>query len=99
MSPTFHFAVPRVWEKQYSTVTIKLKEATALGRFAYDKALAIGRRVAQGHRQGKTVSAPLRLLNFLADKLVLKNIKELLGINRSRWLATGAAPIAPDLID
>ncbi|MYA18398.1 MAG: long-chain fatty acid--CoA ligase, partial [Gammaproteobacteria bacterium] len=31
VSPTIHFAVPRVWEKQFSTVQIKLKEGTALG--------------------------------------------------------------------
>ena len=32
IAPSIHFAVPRVWEKQYSTVSIKLKEGTALGR-------------------------------------------------------------------
>lgn len=99
VSPTFHFAVPRVWEKQISTVTIKLKEATAIGRFAYERALATGKRVAGARRDGRSVSPAWRLMNFIADKLVFKSIKELLGIDRSRWLSTGAAPIAPDLID
>ena len=30
---------------------------------------------------------------------MLKNIRRLLGIDQSRWLSTGAAPIAPELID
>ncbi|MBT8077431.1 MAG: AMP-binding protein [Gammaproteobacteria bacterium] len=99
VSPTVHFAVPRVWEKQFSTVSIKLKEATAPGRFAYDKALAIGKRAAAARQDGRQLSIGLRIANFLAQKLVFKNVKELLGIDRARWLATGAAPISPDLID
>ena len=41
VEPTIHFAVPRVWEKQFSTVAIKLKEATWLGRVAYDAGLKL----------------------------------------------------------
>ena len=99
VAPTAHFAVPRVWEKQYSTVSIKLKEATALGRFAYEKALAIGSRVAGYRREGMLVPMGWRALFLLVDKLVFKNIKQMLGIHESRWLSTAAAPIAPDLID
>ncbi|MFQ5983721.1 MAG: AMP-dependent synthetase/ligase, partial [Woeseiaceae bacterium] len=99
VAPTVHFAVPRVWEKQYSTVAIKLKEATALGRFAYNRAIAIGARAAAYRKRYKPVPRLWRALFFLADKLVLRNIKQLLGINDSRWLSTAAAPIAPDLID
>jgi len=99
VAPTVNFAVPRVWEKQYSTVSIKLKEATALGRIAYDKAMAIGLRVADYQKECKPVPLSWQALFFLADKLVFKNIKQLLGINESRWLSTGAAPIAPELID
>ena len=39
-SPTLHFAVPRVWEKQYATVATKLKETTALGRWARPKEIS-----------------------------------------------------------
>lgn len=99
VAPTVHFAVPRVWEKQYSTVSIKLKEATALGRFAYDKAMAIGLRVVAYRKRNESIPWHLRTLYFVADKLVFRNIRQLLGINNSRWLSTGAAPIAPDLID
>ena len=31
ISPTIHFAVPRVWEKQHSIIEIKIKEGTFLG--------------------------------------------------------------------
>jgi len=99
IAPTIHFAVPRVWEKQYSLVTIKLKEATAIGRWAYERAIAVGDRVAQSNKRGERVSWGLKLSHRVLDVLVLKNIRILLGIDRCRWLSTAAAPIAPELID
>ncbi len=99
IAPTIHFAVPRVWEKQYSQITIKLKEATSLGRWAYNWAIGIGVKVAEKTKVGEAVSLPLKVLHSVADFLVLKNIRILLGIDQCRWLSTAAAPIAPDLID
>ncbi len=99
VSPTVHFAVPRVWEKQFSTVQIMLKEATALGRLAYNAAIAVGQRRAACLKAGRPVPWALRLAFFCADNLALRNVRRLLGIDACRWLSTGAAPIAPDLID
>lgn len=99
VSPTIHFAVPRVWEKQYSTVAIKLKEGTRLGRFAYDVALGIGQRIAAYRKRGEAPPLWLRVAFLMADRLVFTNIRRLLGIEDCRWLSTAAAPIAPDLIE
>lgn len=99
VAPTIHFAVPRVWEKQYSTVTIKLKEGTSLGRLAYNVALRIGERASQFEREGESLPVWLAVQRFLADQMVFKNIRRLLGINEARWLSTAAAPIAPEIID
>jgi long-chain acyl-CoA synthetase len=99
IAPTIHFAVPRVWEKQYSTVAIKLKEGTRLGRIAYRLAISVGERVAVFRKAGQAPPPLLRLAWVLLDLLVLKNVRVLLGIDRCRWLSTAAAPIAPDLID
>ena len=35
ISPTIHFAVPRVWEKLHSSIEIKIKDGTFLGKWAY----------------------------------------------------------------
>jgi long-chain acyl-CoA synthetase len=99
IAPTIHFAVPRVWEKHYSLVTIKLKEATWLGRFAYDWGLRAGQRAAGYRRAGRSLPVGFGLIYRLLDALVLKNVRVLLGIDRCRWLSTAAAPIAPDLIE
>jgi long-chain acyl-CoA synthetase len=36
---------------------------------------------------------------MLASRLVFHNIRQLLGLNKATWVATGAAPIAPQLIE
>ena len=99
VSPTIHFAVPRVWEKQHSMVTIKLKEGTVFGRWAYDLAIRVGAEAARLKKNDIKPGAILSLANKILDLLVLKNIRILLGIDKCRWLSTAAAPIAPELID
>jgi long-chain acyl-CoA synthetase len=99
IAPTIHFAVPRVWEKQYSTIAIKLKEGTALGRWAYALAIRVGERLAGWRKRGIAPPLHWRIVGGILDFLVLKNIRRLLGIDRCRWLSTAAAPIAPDLIE
>ena len=99
IAPTIHFAVPRVWEKQFSTVAIKLKEGTAIGRAAYNAALKLGAKVAGYRKRGEPVPPMLGFGFAIADFLVFKNVRIMLGIDKCRWLSTAAAPIAPDLID
>lgn len=98
VAPTIHFAVPRVWEKMYSTIIIKLKDATWFGRAVYEWAIDVGARAASARAAGKQPGLSIKALHWLADIAVLKNVRILLGIDRARWLSTGAAPISPDLI-
>ena len=99
VDPTVHFAVPRVWEKQFSTVSILRKEATWLGRMMYDFAMNIGQRRAAYLLRGERVPITLRPMVELVDRLILRNIRVMLGIESCRWLSTAAAPIAPELIE
>jgi long-chain acyl-CoA synthetase len=98
VSPTIMFAVPRIWERFYSAIAIQLKEATWIGRLFYAWAIGVGRKRADYVMNGNKPPAPLDLLYRLANWLVLDNVKRVLGLHRARWIVTGAAPIAPDLI-
>jgi long-chain acyl-CoA synthetase len=98
IAPTVFTAVPRVWEKFYSGVMIALKEASATQQAAYAWAIGVGQRVADLVLAGKEVPPGLRLQFRIARALVLDNVRKLIGIHRSRFLVTGAAPISPDLV-
>jgi long-chain acyl-CoA synthetase len=98
VAPTTFFAVPRIWERFYSGIAIRMREATWLGRTAYRWAIGIGLKVAEIELAGDKPSAGLKFLHKAADWLVLDNIKRVIGMHRTKFAGTGAAPIAPDLI-
>ena len=99
VSPTYFLGVPRIWEKMYSSITLRMKDATWFGRKALQLALSVGSRTADFEDKGLSVPAHVRLMHRAADLLVLNNIKVLLGLDRVRIGLTGAAPISPDLIE
>jgi long-chain acyl-CoA synthetase len=98
IAPTVFTAVPRVWEKFYSGVMISLKEAGAVQQAAYAWGIGVGTRIADQVMAGQAVSGWLKIQFTLAQWLVLNNVRKLIGIHRSRFLVTGAAPISPDLV-
>jgi long-chain acyl-CoA synthetase len=98
IAPTVFTAVPRVWEKFYSAVTIAVREASAVQQAAYRWALSVGHQVAECVVQGRPVPWWLKARFMLARWAALDNVRRLIGIHRARFLLTGAAPISPDLI-
>ncbi len=98
ISPTVFTAVPRVWEKFYSGVLIRIREAGALQQWAYKVAIGIGYRQAKLREQRQPVPAGLALAFWLARVLVLNNVRKVIGVHRAKVLVTGAAPISPDLL-
>lgn len=98
LSPTVLFAVPRIWEKFYSRVATLMSEATWAGRAGYGVALRIGEKRAECLISGKRPSVALAATYWLADRFVFRNLKQLLGLDRARFLLSGAAPISADLI-
>jgi long-chain acyl-CoA synthetase len=98
VQPHNMLAVPRVWEKFYSATTIAIGDATPLQQWAYKRAIEVGYRIAELKLEGRPIPTGLRLMGWLGYQLALKNVRRAIGIDRCRWLGTGAAPISPDLI-
>jgi long-chain acyl-CoA synthetase len=98
IAPTVFTAVPRVWEKFYSGVMIGLKEATRLQQAAYAWSIGVGTQIADKVLAGQPVDGVLKFKFALARLLALNNVRKMIGIHRSRFLVTGAAPISPDLV-
>ena len=100
VQPTLFFAVPRIWEKLHAAVLIKSKDATWFKRVF----MAIGNGLArvigrQRVRNGGKHTLWSGLLFMIGYPLVFRALLERIGLRRCRWAGTGAAPIAPEVIE
>jgi long-chain acyl-CoA synthetase len=99
IQPTLFFAVPRIYERIHAGVIIRGKDGTWFKRvwfgFGMKLAAIIGaRRVANdGNHTFMT-----RLLYMIGYPVVFRALKERMGMRRVRYAASGAAPIAPELL-
>ncbi len=98
VSPTVFFAVPRIWEKFYSGLVLRMRDSTRLEKLAFKWAMGIGQKVSDHRLSRSRPPLYLALLFKLADWTVLKNLKKSIGLDRARYLLSGAAPISPDLL-
>ena len=98
VSPHVFVAVPRLWEKIYSRLQIMRKESTAIGRWAFDWAVSAGMKRQEHISEGKPVPFGLSLVHAFWDFAVLANLRRMIGMDRIRRGATGAAPISPELL-
>jgi len=92
--PTYLLAVPRVFEKVYNGADQK---AAAGGRqkiFRWAAGAAVAYSTALDSPGGPGIG--LRLRHAVADRLVLRRIRELLG-GQARWAISGGAALGPRL--
>ncbi|MDR7387339.1 MAG: AMP-dependent synthetase/ligase, partial [Armatimonadota bacterium] len=97
--PTVLFAVPRLWEKLHSQLALHMREVDAFKRAAYEAALRVGRQYALARLAGEAVSPALRAAHALAELAVLRPLRRRLGLDRVRFAVSGAAPIAPEILE
>jgi long-chain acyl-CoA synthetase len=98
VSPTVGYAVPRIWEKYFSAIQIKMSEATRLKRLAYHLAFKVGQRRADLMMNCKQIPVWLELFFVLAHFAVFRKLKKRLGFERIRVAYSGAAPISPKVL-
>jgi long-chain acyl-CoA synthetase len=107
VSPTIFLGVPRIWEKIHAGVEVAIRNTSPEKRALYLWATDVAMRhhaAVVGAPAGATVAvkaAPavsLRVQRRLADVLVLRALRERLGLGRVRLAVSGAAPIAPELL-
>lgn len=98
ISPTVGHAVPRIWEKYFSAIMIRMADATWFKRLVFYVALKIGKKRAHLAMSFKPVPFYLESFYKLAHFVVFRKLKERMGFDRIRIAYSGAAPIAPDIL-
>jgi long-chain acyl-CoA synthetase len=98
VSPTIFQAVPRIWEKYYSNIILKIEDSTWLKRTVYNIAVNIGTRYNEIKLEGTKPSLVLTFLYQLAYFSMFWNLKRVLGFERIRLGNSAAAPISHKIL-
>src|SRR3954449_12681960 len=95
VKPTYLPSVPRIFEKIYTLATGKLSDED---RDRLRRAVELGVTVRDRDARGEPVPDDLRKAYAVADERVFRNVRAIFGGNL-RQAVTGAAPIAPEILE
>ncbi|RJL34154.1 AMP-dependent synthetase/ligase [Bailinhaonella thermotolerans] len=99
VQPTILFGVPRIWEKVLAGVNVRLESASPLKRVTTRFWLRVADRVGDVLvRTGGRHTPATRILYAAGWLFCYRALRERLGMRRVRYAASGAAPIAPDVL-
>lgn len=98
IGPTFFAAVPRILEKLYSSVQIRLGDTTRFKRFMYNFWQPVGMRVSSYKMNNEKVPLQWLLLYALGYLWSFRSVRDKVGMLNCRCLMSGGAPIAPEIL-
>ena len=99
IQPTIFFAVPRIWERIHASIAIKGRDGTWFKRLWFGIGMKLARRIGDLRVANEGEHTALsRFLYAIGYPIVFRAIKERIGLRRVRYAASGAAPIAPEVL-
>ena len=99
IQPTIFFAVPRIWERIHASIAIKGRDGTRFKRLWFGIGMKLARRIGDLRVANEgDHTAVSRFLYAIGYPIVFRAIKERIGLRRVRYAASGAAPIAPEVL-
>ena len=93
VKPTYFPSVPRIFEKIYQLATSNAPDKEQL-----EQAVQLGLKVRLAQQRGEEVPAELMEKFEQADEALYQNVRNIFG-GRIRQCVTGAAPIAPEILE
>lgn len=99
VQPTIFLGVPRIWEKLHAGIHIRAANATWLKRANFRLWTRAADRIAETLvKTGGNHTLTTRLLYAIGYLFLFRALKDRIGMRKCRFAASGAAPIAPDLL-
>ena len=88
---------PRQWESLAGIVQSRMLDAGPVRRFLYSRSMRIGAAVNVRRLEGSRPSFFSRLLYPIADLLVLRPLRDNLGLTRAKIALSGGSAMSPDV--
>jgi long-chain acyl-CoA synthetase len=99
VQPTLFFAVPRIWEKIAAGIQIKMYSASRIKQLNFKLwmgvASVIGTRLVANEGRHTVMT---RLLYALGYPFLFRALRDRIGMRKVRAAGSGAAPIAPEVL-
>ncbi|HZD22059.1 MAG TPA: AMP-binding protein [Acidimicrobiia bacterium] len=100
IQPTVFFSVPRIWEKIHAGVLIRLSDATLFKKLLAKPSMAAARYIGRVRvENGGNFTFASKLVYLIFNFFFFRSLKERIGLRRCRYAASGAAPIAPEVLE
>jgi long-chain acyl-CoA synthetase len=97
IGPDVMFAPPRVWESMVSTVQVKIMDTTPFKRFMFERFMPLGKRLADKRFEKKPLTFGDKVVQWCADVLLFRALRDRLGMTHLRSASTGGAALGPDV--
>lgn len=100
VQPTIFFAVPRIWERIHAGVHIKLQDASFFKRLISGFGLKLAKYIGrQRVNNGGNFTFGSRIAYMIGYPLFFRSLKERIGMRHVRYASSGAAAIAPEVLE
>ncbi len=96
--PTYLPSVPRIFEKLYAAANKMQEQASDEDKERFRQAVKLGIKVRQLQQQGEPVPEDLQKPFQQAEEQIFAQVRKLFG-GQIRQAVTGAAPIAPEILE
>ncbi|MDB5359898.1 MAG: long-chain fatty acid--CoA ligase [Rhodospirillales bacterium] len=100
IAPKGFLGVPRIWEKMQQSILFRLRDTTPLQRRVYERAMALGRPIAERAMAagGRRATWRDRVLFRLLWLVCFRSLQRFLGLDRVRACYCGGASVSPEVL-
>lgn len=100
IQPTLFFAVPRIWEKLQAGVIIKGADSSRMKKLLMSQFLKLAQWIGKTRvANNGNWTLGTRVAYAVGWVFLYRALRERLGLRRARWTGSGAAPIAPEVLE
>ena len=96
--PTYIPSVPRIYEKLYGAAMKMQEQASEEDQKRFRESIKLGAEVRRRQARGEEIPANMQRKFDMADAKIFRRVRDLFG-GQVRQAVTGAAPIAPEILE